>query len=115
MYARYHPVLHTLKYSHSLTRPELGLLILAVCLHYAPLASTLSIKPVCVSVLYTTRLQTLYGNVKVRMFESQWSELLQTTNINTVNIELTPKAAKSGNTYYKAHIQSVSISNAKNM
>jgi hypothetical protein len=65
----------------------------------------------CIGIRSTTKLQSLYSNLKLRMFESQWSELIQATNINVINIELTPKVAKSGNPYYKTHPQSVS--NAK--
>jgi hypothetical protein len=56
----------------------------------------------CIGFMSTTKLQTLYSNFKLRMFESQWSKLIQSTNINVINIELTPKVAKSGNTYYKS-------------
>jgi hypothetical protein len=67
-----------------------------------------------IGFMSTTKLQSLYGNdFKLRMFETQWSKLIQTVNINVINIELTPRTAKSGNTYYKTIIQSVPTTNTK--
>ena len=62
----------------------------------------------------SVKLLSIYGDeFKLRMFESQYSKLVQTQNINVINIDLTPKQSKSGNTYFKSYIQSVPSTNIK--
>jgi hypothetical protein len=74
----------------------------------------------------SVKLLSIYGDeFKLRMFESQYSKLSQTsrsdgpgeperlTNINVINIDLTPKQSKSGNIYFKSYIQSVPSTNIK--
>ena len=67
----------------------------------------------CLGFMSTTKLQSLYSDLKLVMFESNWSKLIRDVNINVINIELTPKIAKSGKQYYKTQIRSVPTTNVK--
>jgi hypothetical protein len=58
----------------------------------------------CIGFMSTTKLQSVYSDLKLVMFESNWSKLIRDVNINVINIELTPKTAKSGKQYYKTQI-----------
>jgi hypothetical protein len=67
-----------------------------------------------IGFMSVTKLLSIYGDdFKLSVFESQWSKLIQTSNINVIHIELAPKTSKNKTTYYKTSIQSVPTTNVK--
>jgi hypothetical protein len=60
------------------------------------------------------KLLAIYGpSFKLSAFESQWSKLIQTAEVNVIRVNLKPKTSKSGHEYYNMDILAIDANNTK--